>query len=295
MLLKIGATMMAAALAVAAGVALVLLLRAPDKPAAANPAAPHQTTATTPDNGVDSYERFAQAEPETGPALDPEPTIEPETRPDPGTAPETEPTTEPELKPRPEPGSEPQPEPGSVPESEQGLEPEPRRNALSVDDARLPAPSDDELARLEEPRRFDPDPDAPLTLSLPSLGVRNAPVYDSDSPESLEAGVAHVPETSMPWDGGAQRNTYLAAHRVGYPGTGSRLLFYDLDELEHGDEVILKGGGETYRYRVSEVLVVDPSDSWVMGQAVGRDMVTLQTCTPIPTYEKRLIVRADRV
>jgi LPXTG-site transpeptidase (sortase) family protein len=24
-------------------------------------------------------------------------------------------------------------------------------------------------------------------------------------------------------------------------------------------------------------------------------MVTLQTCTPIPTFEKRLIVRADRV
>jgi sortase A len=32
-----------------------------------------------------------------------------------------------------------------------------------------------------------------------------------------------------------------------------------------------------------------------MGQVVGRDMVTLQTCTPIPTFEKRLIVRADRV
>ncbi len=164
-----------------------------------------------------------------------------------------------------------------------------------VDDAELPTPSEDELARLEEPRRFDPDPGAPLTLSLPSLGVRNAPVYDSDSQRALEAGVGHVPETSMPWDRGAQRNTYLAAHRIGYPGTGSRLLFYDLDELGRGDEVILKGGGETYRYRVSEVLVVDPSDSWVMGQVVGRDMVTLQTCTPIPTYEKRLIVRADRI
>jgi sortase A len=31
-----------------------------------------------------------------------------------------------------------------------------------------------------------------------------------------------------------------------------------------------------------------------MGQVRGRDMLTLQTCTPIPTLEKRLIVRADR-
>ena len=155
-----------------------------------------------------------------------------------------------------------------------------------------PAPQEGELA---ETRQFEPESGSAMTLTLPSLGVYDAPVYDSDSTEALDAGIAHVPETSMPWDGGAQRNTYLAAHRLGYEGTGSRLLFYELDKLSSGDEVILKGRGETYRYRVSEVLVVDPDDSWVMGQVRGRDMVTLQTCTPIPTFEKRLIVRADRI
>src|SRR5215208_4057339 len=35
--------------------------------------------------------------------------------------------------------------------------------------------------------------------------------------------------------------------------------------------------------------------AWVMGEVRGRDMLTLQTCTPYPTFEKRLIVRADRV
>jgi sortase A len=43
------------------------------------------------------------------------------------------------------------------------------------------------------------------------------------------------------------------------------------------------------------VFLAEPTDVWVMGQVRGRDMVTLQTCTPIPTFEKRLIVRADRV
>ena len=105
-------------------------------------------------------------------------------------------------------------------------------------------PGEKELARLDKPRRFVPDPNADLTLSLPSLGVRNAPVYDSDSARALEAGVGHVPETSMPWDEGEQRNTYLAAHRLGYPGTGSRLLFYELDELGRGDEVVLRGKGK---------------------------------------------------
>jgi sortase A len=74
------------------------------------------------------------------------------------------------------------------------------------------------------------------------------------------------------------------------------MIFYNLDKLREGDEVVLKDrAGRSYKYRVSEVLVVDPADSWVMGQVRGRDMLTLQTCTPIPTFQKRLIVRADRV
>lgn len=53
--------------------------------------------------------------------------------------------------------------------------------------------------------------------------------------------------------------------------------------------------GRTYEFRVIETFLADPTDAWVTGQVRGRDMLTLQTCTPIPTFEKRLIVRADRV
>jgi sortase A len=53
--------------------------------------------------------------------------------------------------------------------------------------------------------------------------------------------------------------------------------------------------GRAYRYQVTETFIANPADSWVMGQVRGRDMVTLQTCTPIPTFEKRIIVRADRI
>jgi sortase A len=74
------------------------------------------------------------------------------------------------------------------------------------------------------------------------------------------------------------------------------MVFFHLGRLTEGDEVILKDrSGEAYRYRVSEVFTANPAESWVMGQLRGRDIVTLQTCTPIPTFEKRLIVRADRV
>jgi sortase A len=74
------------------------------------------------------------------------------------------------------------------------------------------------------------------------------------------------------------------------------MLFYNLPQLDTGDEVVLKDRtGTSSRARVREVFVAKPKDVWVMGQVRGRDMVTLQTCIPYPTFEKRLIVRADRV
>src|ERR671910_3016438 len=126
--------------------------------------------------------------------------------------------------------------------------------------------------------------------------ILNARLFASNVSLVLANGVAHNPPTPLPWSQGAQRNVYLAGHRMGYRGTWSRMIFYNLDALKQGDEVVLKDrAGTSYRYRVSKVLVVDPTDSWVMGQVRGRDMVTLQTCTPYPTFQKRLIVRADRV
>ncbi len=135
-----------------------------------------------------------------------------------------------------------------------------------------------------------------MSLTVDALEIYNAPVMGSDTEAALMKGVGHVPETSLPWDRSPQTNVYFAAHRYGWPNTGSRLLFFSLNKLGRGDEVVLRDRrGKVYRYRVSEKFVVDPNDRWVMGQVVGEHMVTLQTCTPIPTFEKRLIVRAHRV
>lgn len=159
-----------------------------------------------------------------------------------------------------------------------------------------PRPTPEELAVANGPRRYPPRPNAALTLTVEKLKLYDMPVADSRSERALDRGVIHVPETPMPWDKREQKNVYLAAHRLGYPGTGSRLAFYHLDELEGGDEIVLKDhSGNAYRYRVTEVFETDPSGVWVMDTVRNRDIVTLQTYTPIPTFEKRLIVRADRI
>jgi LPXTG-site transpeptidase (sortase) family protein len=66
------------------------------------------------------------------------------------------------------------------------------------------------------------------------------------------------------------------------------------DEI-HVSFLTLAGIEEDAVVVLSETFLAEPTDSWVMGQLRGRDMLTLQTCTPIPTFQKRLIVRADRV
>ena len=135
-----------------------------------------------------------------------------------------------------------------------------------------------------------------MGLTIDSIGIYGAPVFDSAGERALANGVAHLPDTSLPWSPTPQRNVYLAGHRMGYRGTWSRMIFYNLDKLREGDKIMLEDRtGRTYEYRVSDTFLVDPTDQWVTGQIRGRDMLTLQTCTPIPTFEKRLIVRAKRL
>jgi sortase A len=193
---------------------------------------------------------------------------------------------EPRPKPRAEPQAEPKPKP----------QPEPEQETLPVTEDDWPTPTDEELQAVNEPRRYDLPPGAILGLTIKAIDLYNVPVMNDDSESALSKGVIHEPETSLPWSNTPQRNVFLAGHRLGYRGSWSRLVFYNLDELVEGDKVVLKDReGRAYRYQVSEVFVVDPTDVWVMGQVRGRDIVTLQSCTPFPTFEKRLIVRADRV
>ena len=144
--------------------------------------------------------------------------------------------------------------------------------------------------------------DKTMYLSVPALGIDSVPVINEDSEAALEAGTQHVTSSGFPWQEGA--NTYIAGHRLGYPGTSSDHIFYNLPMLGAGDEVTLTdSNGEVYNYQVSEVLEVTPQDTWVMSPVAGRDVVSLQTCienigdywTEGPNWFGRYVVRADRV
>ena len=136
--------------------------------------------------------------------------------------------------------------------------------------------------------------DNTLYLTVPKMGRYDDVVYNTNSDEAMNYGAVKLPSTAFPWQNNG--NTYIAAHVLGYSGTGSLYQFANLPNMAYGDKIYLTDtNGYTYEYEVSEIFVVTPYDDWVTYPVAGRDMVTLQTCIDPPAYDQRLIVRGDRV
>ena len=165
-----------------------------------------------------------------------------------------------------------------------------------TDSAKSPGSSAGAILAVK-PFNFGRDPGGPddktLYLTIPKLGLKDRPVYNSVKDEKLKESTVHIPATGFPWQRGA--NTYIAGHRLGYEGTDSYLVFYYLNQLAPGDEILLKdSAGTKYEYRVTRQMVVDPSNVQVMEPQKGKSIVSLQTCT-LPDYKQRLIVRGQLV
>ena len=133
-----------------------------------------------------------------------------------------------------------------------------------------------------------------MTLTVPDMRrVENVPVYTGPPNDegALHDGTLHVKGTGFPWQEGS--NVYIAGHRMGFPATKSYLVFFDLDKLQNGDEVVLADAdGTRYIYTVFKTLVVNPDAYHVTDPVPGKSVVSLQTCT-LPNYSQRLIVQAE--
>ena len=148
-----------------------------------------------------------------------------------------------------------------------------------------------------EPFNFGRDPGGPkdktLYLTIRKLGLEDIPVFDTISEEKLRDGTVHIPATGYPWQEGA--NVFIAGHRIGFENTSSYYVFFRLDELADGDEILLEdSAGGQYLYRINKQVVVGPDSVEVMNPVEGKSLITLQTCT-LPDYKERLIVQGKLV
>lgn len=127
-------------------------------------------------------------------------------------------------------------------------------------------------------------------LIIPKLDMKK-PIYLDATYDHLDWGVAQVEGTSLPL-GGMSTRSVIAGHR----GWWGDLMFYNVDKLDLGDEILIDGRTGLLEYRVTGTDIIDPSDWESILPVPGKDMVTLLTCHPKrPPRPKRLLINAERV
>ena len=120
-------------------------------------------------------------------------------------------------------------------------------------------------------------------LRIPSIEL-TVPIFDGTSSLSLNRGVGRIEGTARVDERG---NLGIAGHRDGF--------FRGLKDLEVGDVISVQLPGANKQYRISEFLVVDPEDIYVLRPTTD-DSVTLITCYPfyfVGNAPRRFVVRAE--
>ena len=126
-------------------------------------------------------------------------------------------------------------------------------------------------------------------VKIPKIGVK-LPIYHGSSQEVLAHGAGHLYGTDLPV-GGKNRHAVVTAHT----GLANATMFDDLVNLKKGDYFYFDVQGETLRYKVFRINVVDPHDISLLQREKGRDLATLLTCTPYGVNSHRLLVTGYRV
>ncbi|MDD2482787.1 MAG: sortase [Candidatus Shapirobacteria bacterium] len=113
----------------------------------------------------------------------------------------------------------------------------------------------------------------------------NSKIYQ----RALTQGVAHAKDTSTPDKSG---NTFIFAHSAGnwYEANQFNAVFYLLNKLETGDEIIVYYQSQKYIYTVNETKIINGNELNYMSSKIGQNQLTLMTCWPPGTTLKRLVV-----
>jgi sortase A len=170
-----------------------------------------------------------------------------------------------------------------------------------------------EMATEEEPTEEEPAEEAPrapavpedptLYLTVPKLGLYDHTVRNDDSEVALDMGAVKLPDTGFPWEQ-KDTNTYIACHRLGWPGNESYNQCLNLPLMQQGDQIFLEDSlGRAYEYRVTEALQITAQDTWIKRPTEGKDVISLQTCietlgnvwTMGPNWTARYVVQAEKV
>lgn len=152
----------------------------------------------------------------------------------------------------------------------------------------------------------DPNADVPVgpepRMIIPKINVDAPTVYNvgPSNEEQLKAmakGIAHVKypgATAMP---GQVGNAVYSGHSSSdWTDSGAyKFVFVQLERLTVDDVIYINHDSKRYAYKVFETKVVEPTDIASLYYTGDEPIITLITCTPLGTADKRFLVFARQV
>ncbi|MCX6806583.1 MAG: sortase [Candidatus Berkelbacteria bacterium] len=124
-----------------------------------------------------------------------------------------------------------------------------------------------------------------LAPIIKNVDGNNKTIYN----KALQKGLAHYKGTSLPTEGG---NIFIFGHSSSTLGTGPyATIFAKLNELKKNDVIIIYYQDKEYQYTVFKKVILEANDTSVL-DPTKREQLTLMTCWPIGTNQKRLIIKA---
>ena len=132
-----------------------------------------------------------------------------------------------------------------------------------------------------------------------SMVVPNVAPFDkTEYLKVLESNVvAQAKDTDLPGEG-LGKMTYIFAHSTqqGIDMVRKNAVFYLLGQLGNEDTFSIKYMGNTYIYSVYDKKVVAANEiEYLKYSDVEKEVVILQTCWPIGTDWKRLLIFGERI
>ena len=139
-------------------------------------------------------------------------------------------------------------------------------------------------------------------LIIPKINVDVPVIYgvgnDNISQlKAMEKGVAHFSIPGANAVPGQNGNTVLSGHSSNdlFDKGDYKFIFAQLDKLKQGDVIYTNYNGKRYAYNVTKTEVVMPNQVNRVQIGTDKPMLTLITCVPLGTAEKRLLVFAEQV
>ncbi|MDO8513415.1 MAG: class E sortase [bacterium] len=136
----------------------------------------------------------------------------------------------------------------------------------------------------------------PSTITIPKIGIEAPIIWDINFDairENLNEGVVQYVESAYP---GQIGNMFIVGHSSDYVWSKGKYksIFALLPKLTNGDQIIISYKGKEYIYETFNYKIVAPTDISVI-EPTDNAIVTLMTCWPIGTSQKRYIVQAKLI